>query len=269
MTTKHMHRHRVTSREEESDEVTTFAGSTAGADRVSPKTEACSIDDAATTEIATAATSATSTYSKKKKRGRQPGPKNKEKSVKKKKSNKNIKSFIDLTGVPPQPLLLKNDLSSRTANITDYKDNTRRRPVKEGISSKYTGVYFDKTYGKWKAQMMVNGTVRSIGHYDKEEEAASDYARAAFKYKATKGGSDMYAGLDLGSIPEQPLITSDSASGYKGVKKMRGRFQARISVEQDTKTLGTFDDAEEAAGIYARAACYLEQKQESSWEIII
>ena len=44
--------------------------------------------------------------------------------------------FIDLTGVPPQPFILKNQLEP-----TLYKDNSRRRPTKEG-SSKYTGIYY-------------------------------------------------------------------------------------------------------------------------------
>lgn len=236
------------------DEATPPAGSTSGG--VSTEgTKACSTDDVVTT--AAAATEAAVDSSKKKKRGRPPGSKSKENCAKKKKISSG-KPFIDLTGVPPQPLLLKNALS----RTTDYKDNSRRRPVNEG-SSKYTGVYFDKACAKWKAQIMVNARVRSIGHYEKEEEAASDYARAAFKYKATKGGSDIYAGLDLSSIPEQPLIPSHTASGYKGVKKLRDRWQARICVEKggSVKTLGTFDDAEEAAGIYARAVFYLEQRQ--------
>lgn len=59
--------------------------------------------------------------------------------------------FIDLDGVPAQPLILKNGLSH-----TDYKDNSRRRPIKEG-SSKYTGVYRDSNNkGFWKAQIMVS-----------------------------------------------------------------------------------------------------------------
>ena len=79
---------------------------------------------------------------------------------------------------------------------------------------------------------MVDGIVRSIGYYEKEELAAADYARAAFKYKAKKvsnDGNTLYGGLDLSSVQEQPLIRSDtSASGYLGVKKMKGRWQARI-----------------------------------------
>mmetsp|Transcript_13920 Transcript_13920/g.30348 ORF Transcript_13920/g.30348 Transcript_13920/m.30348 type:complete len:151 (+) Transcript_13920:190-642(+) len=55
----------------------------------------------------------------------------------KKKKNENARkkydrrSSIDLTDIPPQALILKNDR-------TDYKDNSRHRPVKAG-SSKYTG----------------------------------------------------------------------------------------------------------------------------------
>jgi len=169
------------------------------------------------------------------------------------------KPAIDLTGIPPQPLILKNGLSR-----SDYIDNSRRRPVKDGISSKYTGVYFDQQSGKWRAQIMVDGSVCSIGSYQSEEEAAADYARAAFKHKA-RGSHKLYGGMDLSDVPEdQPLIRSDTnASGYKGVKAMKGRWQARIGNGNGKHvTLGTFDTVEEAAGIYSRAVYYLEQKQE-------
>lgn len=171
--------------------------------------------------------------------------------------------FINLTDVPPQPLILKNSLSDGG----DYKDNTRRRPVKPR-SSKYTGVYFDKTLGKWKAQIMVDGRVRSIGYYEREENAAGDYARAALKYKVCKS-EGTYGGLDLRDVPTQTLIVSDSASGYKGVKKSKGRWQARIAVQKGAvpKTLGTFGSPEEAAAIYARAAFYLEHRRTRGDEV--
>jgi len=40
---------------------------------------------------------------------------------------------------------------------------------------------------------------RSIGYYDNEEDAAGDYAKAAFKYKvlSTRSVVDTYGGLDL------------------------------------------------------------------------
>jgi len=160
--------------------------------------------------------------------------------------------FVDLTDVPPQPLILKNDL----LRSKEYCDNTRRRNVKKG-SSKYTGVYFEKQMNKWKAQIMIEGIVRSIGYYVKEEEAAADYARAVFKYKPKKKNRGTYGGLDLSDIPDQPLIQSETAkSGYKGVKKNKSRWEARINNIQ----LGTFDTKEEAAGIYARARYYYDQQ---------
>ena len=163
--------------------------------------------------------------------------------------------IIDLEDVPPQPLILKNDLS----RSKEYSDNTRRRHVKEG-SSKYTGVYFAKDVNKWKAQIMIDGNVRSIGYYEIEEEAAADYARAVFKYKAKKGYA-IYGGLDLNDIPDQPLIHSETnKSGFKGVKMNKSRWEARLN----GKTLGTFDTKEEAAGIYARARYYVEREGELS-----
>ena len=169
--------------------------------------------------------------------------------------------FFDLTGVPPQPLILKNQLSA-----TCYQDNSRRRPIREG-SSKYTGVYYDKESEKWKAQIIVQGKLRFIGHYDKEEDAAADYARAAFKYKPKKQSLDTYGGLDLSGVSKTlPLIRSErSEIGYAGIKLKKERFQVRISIGGGkTKTLGTFDTAEEAALIYARAKYYLGQNGRSS-----
>mmetsp|Transcript_20375 Transcript_20375/g.36606 ORF Transcript_20375/g.36606 Transcript_20375/m.36606 type:complete len:130 (+) Transcript_20375:634-1023(+) len=113
----------------------------------------------------------------------------------------------------------------------------------------------------WKAQIMVVGTVRSIGYYVTEEAAAADYARAAFKYKPTKVP---VCGLDLTLVPEQSLIRSENNStGYKGVKKMKGRFQANFVTEKGKAptTFGTFDTAEEAAGVYARAVYCLDQRR--------
>jgi len=164
--------------------------------------------------------------------------------------------FVDtLVDVPPRPLILKN--AKRV-----YDDNTRRHPVKAG-SSKYTGVYRDKSNGKWKAQIMVDGRVRSIGYYDNEEDAAGDYAKAAFKYKvlSTRLVDTTYGGLDLSNIPEQPLITKNSIpSGYQGVRlRKSGKWEARISSDKKRFILGYSDTPEEAASIYARAAFCLER----------
>ena len=113
---------------------------------------------------------------------------------------------------------------------------------------------------------MVEGKVRAIGYYDTEEDAAADYARAAYKYKKKKKSpnvyGNVYGGLDLSGVPESlPLICKEgTATGFAGVKRMKGRFQARIAQQKKYITLGTFDTPEEAALIYARARTYLESK---------
>jgi hypothetical protein len=73
--------------------------------------------------------------------------------------------IIDLTGVPPQSPIPKS--AGR---------------IREG-ASKYVGVSFNKPMNKWQAQIKIDGKNRHIGYNDSEEEAAADYARAAFKYK--------------------------------------------------------------------------------------
>lgn len=170
--------------------------------------------------------------------------------------------FIDLTGVPPQPLILKNQLGS-----TLYKDNSRRFRTDRPNCSKYTGVYYEAKQMKWKAQIMVEGKVRSIGYYDNEQDAAADYARAAYKYKPRKTSANVYGnvygGLDLSGIPTNlSLIRKEgTASGYAGVKKNKSRFEARIGIKKKLMTLGTFDTPEEAAMVYARAKFYLETRE--------
>ena len=85
-----------------------------------------------------------------------------------KKRRKRTQKLIDLTDVPSQPPIISNE---------------------KGASSKYQGVYFNKARNKWKTQIMIDGKRHYIGLYANEEQAAVDYARAVFKYKADKDKS--------------------------------------------------------------------------------
>ena len=59
-------------------------------------------------------------------------------------------------------------------------NNNRNRPKFKNSSSKYMGVYFDKSNGKYKAQISINNKNKYIGIYDKEDDAArafDDYVK--------------------------------------------------------------------------------------------
>jgi hypothetical protein len=154
--------------------------------------------------------------------------------------------FIDLSDVPPQQPIL----------------NSRFR--KKG-SSKYVGVYWHKTRKKWIARISLEGKTRHIGYYDKEEEAAVDYARAVFKHRGGAEGREHHESfvIDLSDVPpQQPILNSrfrkKGSSKYVGVcvwnKTGRGKkWVARISLEGKTRHIGYYDKEEEAAVDYARA----------------
>jgi hypothetical protein len=147
--------------------------------------------------------------------------------------------FIDLTDVPPQSPIL--------SNIVDG-------------SSKYQGVAFHKAKGKWQAIIMIDGKNHFLGHYDNEDEAAIDYARAVSKYKAeSTGGKMKQKFIDLTDVPPQsPILKSSSkvgASKYKGVsfKKENSKWQARMTIDGKRQSIGVYENEEEAAIDYARA----------------
>eukprot|EP00986_Skeletonema_menzelii_P003882 scaffold1257_cov140-Skeletonema_menzelii.AAC.1 len=98
------------------------------------------------------------------------------------KARKRNSSGIDLSGVRPQSPILKSE-----------------GRMKEG-ASKYTGVHFNKERNKWQSRITVEGKERLIGHYENEEEAAVDYARAVYKYRGQEALDKARGKSRLGSI---------------------------------------------------------------------
>jgi len=164
-----------------------------------------------------------------------------------------------------RPLLLEDDEEDnrekkrrrKRPNVIDLADVPPLSPIlRSGIkdgASKYQGVSFNKATNKWWARISVDGKTHYIGLYDNEEEAAIDYARAAYKYKA---GQKF---IDLTDVPPQSPIKSkrsDGSSKYQGVtfNKTLNKWRARISVDGKQHLIGYYDNEEEAAIDYARAA---------------
>ncbi|KAK1733370.1 hypothetical protein QTG54_015929 [Skeletonema marinoi] len=144
--------------------------------------------------------------------------------------------FIDLTDVPPQ--------------LPVPKSHGR------GGSSRYQGVFFNKSRDKWQAKIKIDGRLHYIGAYENEEEAAVDYARALLKY----GSRRKRKLIDFNDVPPQlPILKSHGKVGsskYEGVyfNKANNKWDAQITIDGKQHYIGAYDNEEEAAVDYARAA---------------
>lgn len=77
-----------------------------------------------------------------------------------------------------------NGLDNRRDNLrfsTQQQNTQNQRPIKGG-TSKYKGVYWDKTRKKWAARITCGYKNHFLGRYKTELEAVHSYDKAALKY---------------------------------------------------------------------------------------
>lgn len=76
-----------------------------------------------------------------------------------------------------------NSLDNRRCNlrIATHSENQFNRGKQKNCSSKYKGIHWDSTYGKWKAKIHKDDTTLHIGYFASETDAAM-----AYDYKATQ-----------------------------------------------------------------------------------
>lgn len=75
-------------------------------------------------------------------------------------------------------------LDNRRCNlrISSIQENSRNQKINKRNKSGYKGVFWDKTYKKWKAQIRTKDKSKHLGYFDNPKEAYEAYKRAAIKY---------------------------------------------------------------------------------------
>jgi hypothetical protein len=114
-------------------------------------------------------------------------------------------------------------------------------PRRASASSVHKGVTYYKKSGKWRAQMMIDGTKRHLGTFVDELGAAAAYATAA-------------AAIEQGQpvVLPTPRPTSSDCKGVCLVKAS-GKWQAQLWADGKMKHLGIFTEELQAAEAVALA----------------
>ena len=82
-----------------------------------------------------------------------------------------------------------NGLNNRQSNLRDAtrSQNQHNQRVRADNSSGAKGVGWDKTKGKWRVRIGLNGKVRSLGRYTDINEASAAYAKASAEFHGKFG----------------------------------------------------------------------------------
>jgi uncharacterized membrane-anchored protein len=143
----------------------------------------------------------------------------------------------------------KAQLNFPTKKEQAEEEAKQQRWIKFGeAGSKYQGVSWAKSTNKWRATISYDGKKRHhLGCFEDEEEAGRVYDKAARAQHGKK------AQLNFPAEGESGLRKS---SKYRGVswKKRDAKWVARIAYDSENHRLGCFEDEEEAARTYDRAA---------------
>jgi hypothetical protein len=142
----------------------------------------------------------------------------------------------------------KAQLNFPTTKEQAAEEAKQQRWVKCGEApSKYRGVCWDKRHNKWAVQITHDGKLLHLGYFEDEEEAARAYDRAA---RAQHGETAQL------NFPAEGESGSRKSSKYRGVSwhKNRNKWAAEITYDGKKHHLGVFEDEEEAARVYDRAA---------------
>lgn len=150
-------------------------------------------------------------------------------------------------------------LDNRKCNLricTPAQNQQNRRQTVCGHSP-FKGAHWDSSAGHWLARIRVGGTLKYLGVFNTDVEAAQAYNEAAQEYFGEFARLNDLTDAVPASLQRvlQPRIRKPRAkrerkygeSGYRGVYRNRGKWIARIREGGKVRTIGSFDTPEEAA----------------------
>jgi hypothetical protein len=77
-----------------------------------------------------------------------------------------------------------NGLNNQKSNLRlcTHRQNMRNQKPRKGGKSRFKGVSYQSQSNKWRSGIFVEGKQKSLGCYDKEEDAALAYNKAAIEF---------------------------------------------------------------------------------------
>lgn len=152
-----------------------------------------------------------------------------------------------------------NGLNNQKSNLRACtpSQNSQNKKKDHNSLSKFKGVHPNTKNCRFRATIRINGTIKNLGVYKTEKDAAIAYDKAAKKHFGE------FARLNFPKTPiktpehtipvkNQKRLQARNSSGFMGVsfKKDINKFRARLMVNGKDIHIGIFDSAELAAHAY-------------------
>lgn len=150
----------------------------------------------------------------------------------------------------------RNRLDNRKSNLricTPGQNARNATKRKDGITSKFKGVYFNNRNSKYTAAIQINGKRHHLGYYDEELDAAYYYNQKALEFHKEFA---VLNDLPEGYIPKSEFAPENARgrySKYRGVTydKRDKRFISQIQYDRGKKLrIGSFHTERIAAEMY-------------------
>ena len=126
---------------------------------------------------------------------------------------------------------------------------------------KYQGVL--KSGKKFRARIQIDGKQQGLGTFDTPKEAAQAYDLAAIQAGRPISKLNFLDQVPKNYKPKNKKLSSGNTTGFRGVRKMRDRFMAQITISgKQQQYIGSFGTAKEAAVAYDFAA--IQEKRPKS-----